>query len=129
MGVPVLQNPKVTADRAFNGFGTNFENSPEPVYGNLFLPRKFKVGLTVPGECCSHATGAVNSWQLAALIMSMMQLSERLMCLCTAASLLLPAIPVCGTPCQQMRVGPSCAVSWLSTIDLCCLQGTTAWTC
>ena len=27
------QNPKVTADRAFNGFGTNFENSPEPIYG------------------------------------------------------------------------------------------------
>ena len=64
-GHPVLQNPKVTADRAFNGFGTNFENSPEPVYGNLFLPRKFKVGLTVPGGCCRRAAGAVNSGQLA----------------------------------------------------------------
>ena len=39
------QSPKVTADRAFNGFGTNFEGSPEPLYGNLFLPRKFKVRL------------------------------------------------------------------------------------
>ena len=45
-----LQNPKVTADRAFNGHGTNFENSPEPIYGNLFLPRKFKVAVTVPGD-------------------------------------------------------------------------------
>ena len=64
MGHLVLQNPKVTADRAFNGFGTNFENSPEPVYGNLFLPRKFKVGLTVPGERCQHVTGAVISCRL-----------------------------------------------------------------
>lgn len=46
----LLQNPKVTADRAFNGYGTNFENSPEPIYGNLFLPRKFKVAVTVPGD-------------------------------------------------------------------------------
>jgi hypothetical protein len=38
------QDPKVTADRAFNGFGTNFENSPEPIYGAQFLPRKFKIG-------------------------------------------------------------------------------------
>jgi hypothetical protein len=41
------QNPKVTADRAFNGFGTNFEGSPEPLYGSLFLPRKFKVPLLI----------------------------------------------------------------------------------
>ncbi|DBA70436.1 TPA: transcriptional regulatory protein [Trebouxia sp. C0005] len=45
-----MENPKVTADRAFNGYGTNFENSPEPIYGNLFLPRKFKVAVTVPGD-------------------------------------------------------------------------------
>jgi hypothetical protein len=45
-----LQNPKVTADRAFNGFGTNFEGSPEPLYGSVFLPRKFKVAVTVPGD-------------------------------------------------------------------------------
>jgi len=44
------ENPKVTADRAFNGFGTNFENSPEPIYGTQFLPRKFKIGVTVPGD-------------------------------------------------------------------------------
>jgi len=45
-----MEDPKVTADRAFNGFGTNFEGSPEPIYGNLFLPRKFKVAVTVPGD-------------------------------------------------------------------------------
>lgn len=48
--INLMQNPKVTADRAFNGYGTNFENSPEPIYGNLFLPRKFKVAVTVPGD-------------------------------------------------------------------------------
>lgn len=45
-----MQSPKVTADRAFNGFGTNFEGSPEPLYGSVFLPRKFKVAVTVPGD-------------------------------------------------------------------------------
>ena len=40
------QNPKVTADRAYNAHGTNFEGSPEPIYGNLFLPRKFKIAVT-----------------------------------------------------------------------------------
>lgn len=44
------QDPKVTADRAFNQFGTNFENSPEPIYGTQFLPRKFKIAVTVPGD-------------------------------------------------------------------------------
>ncbi|KAG2431977.1 hypothetical protein HYH02_013193 [Chlamydomonas schloesseri] len=44
------EDPKVTADRAFNGFGTNFENSPEPIYGAQFLPRKFKIATTVPGD-------------------------------------------------------------------------------
>lgn len=34
-----MESPKVTADRLFNGFGTNFEGSPEPIYGPLFLPR------------------------------------------------------------------------------------------
>lgn len=49
MGV-AAQSPKVTADRAFNEFGTNFEGSPEPIYGSVFLPRKFKVAVTVPGD-------------------------------------------------------------------------------
>jgi hypothetical protein len=34
-----LQNPKVTADRAFNGFGTNYTNSPEPIYGTQVSSR------------------------------------------------------------------------------------------
>lgn len=46
----LTQNPKVTADRLFNMYGTNFENCPEPIYGNVFLPRKFKIAVTVPGD-------------------------------------------------------------------------------
>jgi hypothetical protein len=57
--VPAVQNPKVTADRAFNGFGTNFEGSPEPIYGQLFLPRKFKVAVT--GEW-GLAKGLLGGW-------------------------------------------------------------------
>ncbi|PSC68656.1 sulfite reductase isoform B [Micractinium conductrix] len=45
-----MENPKVTEDRMFNGFGTNFEGNPEPIYGSQFLPRKFKVAVTVPGD-------------------------------------------------------------------------------
>ena len=45
-----MQDPKVTADRAYNGFGTNFEACPEPIYGTQFLPRKFKIAVTVPGD-------------------------------------------------------------------------------
>lgn len=44
------ENPKVTADRAFNAYGTNFPESPEPIYGAQFLPRKFKIAVTVPGD-------------------------------------------------------------------------------
>lgn len=45
-----MEDPKVTKDRSFNAFGTNFEGCPEPIYGPLFLPRKFKVAVTVPGD-------------------------------------------------------------------------------
>jgi len=48
--VRAAQDPVVTEARAFNGFGTNFEGSPEPIYGQLFLPRKFKIAVTVPGD-------------------------------------------------------------------------------
>eukprot|EP00210_Caulerpa_lentillifera_P000504 g487.t1 len=44
------EDPKVTEDREFNRFGTNFETSPEPIYGTQFLPRKFKIAVTVPGD-------------------------------------------------------------------------------
>lgn len=46
----VMENSEVTVARADNTFGTNFENSPEPIYGTQFLPRKFKVAVTVPGD-------------------------------------------------------------------------------
>lgn len=45
-----FENPKVTEDRASNKFGTNFDGNPEPIYGDLFLPRKFKIAVTVPGD-------------------------------------------------------------------------------
>jgi len=44
------ENPEVTRVRNDNSNGTNFEGSPEPIYGTQFLPRKFKVGITVPGD-------------------------------------------------------------------------------
>lgn len=50
MSLEYKEDPKVTADRMYNGFGTNFENCPEPIYGTQFLPRKFKIAVTVPGD-------------------------------------------------------------------------------
>lgn len=47
---PLHSALQVTEDRAFNKFGTNFEDSPEPIYGTQFLPRKFKIAVTVPGD-------------------------------------------------------------------------------
>ncbi|GMH33187.1 hypothetical protein BSKO_01021 [Bryopsis sp. KO-2023] len=44
------EDPKVTEDRMFNEFGTNFDGCPEPIYGTQFLPRKFKIAVTVPGD-------------------------------------------------------------------------------
>lgn len=38
--------------REDNRFGTNFENCPEPIYGTQYLPRKFKIAITVPGDNC-----------------------------------------------------------------------------
>ncbi|KAJ9532327.1 hypothetical protein QJQ45_010368 [Haematococcus lacustris] len=49
-GEKFVSDAKVATDRAFNKFGTNFDNSPEPIYGAQFLPRKFKVAVTVPGD-------------------------------------------------------------------------------
>ncbi|KAK3280497.1 transcriptional regulatory protein [Cymbomonas tetramitiformis] len=44
------ENPEVTKARADNSFGTNFPDSAEPIYGSQFLPRKFKIAITVPGD-------------------------------------------------------------------------------
>eukprot|EP00227_Mantoniella_beaufortii_P007539 CAMPEP_0197590808 /NCGR_PEP_ID=MMETSP1326-20131121/12228_1 /TAXON_ID=1155430 /ORGANISM="Genus nov. species nov., Strain RCC2288" /LENGTH=629 /DNA_ID=CAMNT_0043156089 /DNA_START=64 /DNA_END=1950 /DNA_ORIENTATION=+ len=45
-----VERPEVTEARMDNRFGTNFVGSPEPIYGTQFLPRKFKIGVTVPGD-------------------------------------------------------------------------------
>jgi sulfite reductase (ferredoxin) len=48
--VHVEEKPAVVECRNDNRFGTNYEGSPEPIYGTLFMPRKFKIGITVPGR-------------------------------------------------------------------------------
>ncbi|GAB4835230.1 transcriptional regulatory protein [Ancistrocladus abbreviatus] len=42
--------PEVVRARIDNSHGTNFPDSPEPIYGTQFLPRKFKIAVTVPGD-------------------------------------------------------------------------------
>ncbi|KAJ6801960.1 sulfite reductase [ferredoxin], chloroplastic-like [Iris pallida] len=42
--------PEVVQARNDNSHGTNFTDSPEPIYGTQFLPRKFKVAVTVPTD-------------------------------------------------------------------------------
>ncbi|CAL1391093.1 unnamed protein product [Linum trigynum] len=42
--------PEVVKARNDNSHGTNFPDSPEPIYGTQFLPRKFKIAVTVPGD-------------------------------------------------------------------------------
>ncbi|KAH6816912.1 sulfite reductase [Perilla frutescens var. frutescens] len=42
--------PEVVNARNDNSHGTNFPDSPEPIYGTQFLPRKFKVAVTVPAD-------------------------------------------------------------------------------
>jgi sulfite reductase (ferredoxin) len=42
--------PEVKAARQSKGRGMIVEGSPEPIYGEHFMPRKFKICLTVPGD-------------------------------------------------------------------------------
>ncbi|KAG9449418.1 hypothetical protein H6P81_009383 [Aristolochia fimbriata] len=42
--------PEVVRARNDNSHGTNFTNSPEPIYGTQFLPRKFKIAVAVPTD-------------------------------------------------------------------------------
>ncbi|KAG8086048.1 hypothetical protein GUJ93_ZPchr0010g10899 [Zizania palustris] len=42
--------PEVTKARDDNTHGTNFPDSPEPIYGTQYLPRKFKIAVTVAGD-------------------------------------------------------------------------------
>ncbi|MGK7940327.1 MAG: sulfite reductase, ferredoxin dependent [Crocosphaera sp.] len=42
--------PEVTAARQSNSNGTLFEDTEEPIYGQHYMPRKFKCSVTVPGD-------------------------------------------------------------------------------
>ena len=42
--------PEVKAARNRNGNGTIFHDSVEPIYGEHYMPRKFKIAITVPGD-------------------------------------------------------------------------------
>ncbi len=42
--------PAVKAARQSNGNGTTFPSGEEPIYGTQYLPRKFKIAVTVPGD-------------------------------------------------------------------------------
>ncbi|XWS52539.1 hypothetical protein CRYUN_Cryun11dG0079200 [Craigia yunnanensis] len=42
--------PEEVKARNDNSHGTNFTDSPEPIYGTQFLPRKFKIAVTVPTD-------------------------------------------------------------------------------
>jgi sulfite reductase (ferredoxin) len=44
--------PDVIEARNDNSHGTNFEGSPEPIYGTQFLPRKFKIAVTIEKDNC-----------------------------------------------------------------------------
>lgn len=44
------ENPEVVAARMRNNHGTNFPALEEPIYGKHYMPRKFKVAVTVPGD-------------------------------------------------------------------------------
>lgn len=44
------QDPEVKAARQRNGNGTIIHNTEEPIYGTHYMPRKFKVSVTVPGD-------------------------------------------------------------------------------
>ncbi|MDJ0673800.1 MAG: sulfite reductase, ferredoxin dependent [Calothrix sp. MO_167.B42] len=44
------ESPEVKAARQRNGNGTIFHDGEEPIYGTHYMPRKFKVCVTVPGD-------------------------------------------------------------------------------
>lgn len=44
------ENPEVVAARERNGTGTIIHDNVEPLYGTHYMPRKFKVSVTVPGD-------------------------------------------------------------------------------
>jgi len=44
------ENPEVVAARQRNGNGTIVHDNEEPIYGTYYMPRKFKICVTVPGD-------------------------------------------------------------------------------
>ena len=48
--ISAAEAPEVKAARQSQGKGMIVENSLEPIYGEHFLPRKFKICVTVPGD-------------------------------------------------------------------------------
>jgi sulfite reductase (ferredoxin) len=50
MAISAEENPDVKAAREQNGTGTVFHDKEEPIYGTYYMPRKFKVSVTVPGD-------------------------------------------------------------------------------
>jgi len=50
MAISAEENPLVKAARQQNGTGTIFHDKEEPIYGTHYMPRKFKVSVTVPGD-------------------------------------------------------------------------------
>ena len=44
------ENPEITAARQRNGNGTIVHGTEEPIYGQHYMPRKFKISVTVPGD-------------------------------------------------------------------------------
>ncbi|MEH1891878.1 MAG: sulfite reductase, ferredoxin dependent [Nostoc sp.] len=44
------EDPEVKAARQRNGNGTIIHNNEEPIYGTHYMPRKFKICVTVPGD-------------------------------------------------------------------------------
>ncbi|WGV28419.1 sulfite reductase, ferredoxin dependent [Halotia branconii] len=48
--ISAQESPEVKAARQRNGTGTIIHDSEEPIYGTHYMPRKFKVCVTVPGD-------------------------------------------------------------------------------
>lgn len=44
------EHPEVKAARQRNAHGTNLNDGEEPIYGAHYMPRKFKIAVTVPGD-------------------------------------------------------------------------------
>jgi sulfite reductase (ferredoxin) len=48
--ISAQENPEVKAARQRNSNGTNIPDQEEPLYGERYMPRKFKCAVTVPGD-------------------------------------------------------------------------------